>query len=78
MSDSAFDSLANIPSHISSFSSSANDGSILQTTPNYRPETGLAAYQLLSDSSQLGKSTPEIQQDKLKRITGKCDIQFNN
>ncbi|KAL9553073.1 hypothetical protein MBANPS3_003475 [Mucor bainieri] len=71
MSDSNFDALANVPAHISSFSASASDGNILQSTSKFRPETGLAAYQLLSDASLLGKSTPEIQQDKLKRITGK-------
>lgn len=32
MSDSTFDSLTNIPGHVSSFSSSANDGSILQVS----------------------------------------------
>ncbi|KAK4518167.1 uncharacterized protein ATC70_001518 [Mucor velutinosus] len=69
MSDPNFEALANVPAHISSFSASASDGNILQSTSQFRPETGLAAYQLLSDASLLGKSTPEIQQDKLKRIT---------
>ncbi|GAN06387.1 hypothetical protein MAM1_0121d05869 [Mucor ambiguus] len=71
MSDPNFEALANIPAHISSFSASASEGNTLQSTSNFRPETGLAAYQLLSDASLLGKYTPEIQQDKLKRITGK-------
>ncbi|KAL7317246.1 hypothetical protein PS15m_003630 [Mucor circinelloides] len=69
MSDPYFDALANIPAHLSSFSASALDGSISQSTSEFRPETGLTAYQLLSDASLLGKSTPELQQDKLKRIT---------
>ncbi|OAD08533.1 hypothetical protein MUCCIDRAFT_105503 [Mucor lusitanicus CBS 277.49] len=74
MSDPNFEALASVPAHISSFSASASDGSVQQSTSGFRSETGLAAYQLLSDASLLGKSTPEIQQDKLKRITGKCDV----
>jgi hypothetical protein len=35
----------------------------------------LAAYQLLSDATLLAKLTPDVQQDKLKRITGKKDRQ---
>lgn len=33
-------------------------------------KTALAAYQLLKDATILAKLTPDIQQDKLKRITG--------
>ncbi|KAI9354750.1 hypothetical protein BD770DRAFT_473968 [Pilaira anomala] len=79
MSETTFESLANITGHISSFTASANDGKLVQSSDDElnTEKTALAAYQLLTDATLLGKLTPEIQQDKLKRITVTFPNQFH-
>ncbi|GAA5814171.1 hypothetical protein MFLAVUS_007664 [Mucor flavus] len=79
MSDATFESLANIPGHIGSFTASVQGGKVIQSSGDEASteKVALAAYQLLNDATLLGKLTPEIQQDKLKRITVTFPSQFH-
>ncbi|KAG2195924.1 hypothetical protein INT47_002697 [Mucor saturninus] len=79
MSDSTFEALANIPGHLSSFAASAQDGKVVQSSEGSTntEKTSLAAYQLLGDATILAKLTPELQQDKLKRITVTFPSQYH-
>ncbi|CAO3626663.1 unnamed protein product [Mucor hiemalis] len=72
MSNSSFEALANIPGHVQSFAASITNGKVIQSSSKDTEEVervSLAAYQLLTDATVLGKLTPDINGDKLKRIT---------
>ncbi|CAO3695706.1 unnamed protein product [Rhizopus stolonifer] len=80
MSNPVFESLSNTPKHISSFSASAKDASVIQSTRTSQTESNniaKVAYHLLNNGVSIVKSTPSLKQDKLKCITVTFPSQFH-
>ncbi|KAG1055012.1 hypothetical protein G6F43_003013 [Rhizopus delemar] len=78
MSDSTFEALSNIPGHISSFSASLKDASVIQSNGTSEVDrVAKVAYHLLTNGISIAKSTSSIQQDKLKCITVTFPSQYH-
>ncbi|KAI8391827.1 uncharacterized protein BYT42DRAFT_611011 [Radiomyces spectabilis] len=76
MSDAKFTALQDIPGHIASFSASASDGRVLHTSRTEKETTkeAQAALRLLRDATRIARQVPELEHERLQRITAMTDI----
>ncbi|KAG2220389.1 hypothetical protein INT45_006560 [Circinella minor] len=68
MSSNSFESLSNLPGHISSFTASSIDGNIINET-THSQEEAKSAVQLIHDATELSRHIPALQSEKLKSVT---------